>query len=586
MKFLFSCLYAISLLQNSVTFIDAVMYLTGAGDVSEISQDDFEQFERLHANPLKINHLSRNRLESSGLLSSYQAASVLDYRSRCGDILSSAELSSVDGFNRHIAEQMCLFIDFSPVKTGLTEMNRDSGFSGKATCGAAIKIADGQGEGQWLGKMEGCICPQNGANGIWDFSIAGKSPWSRPLSLPEELGWSVSYSGTEHVSRIVAGCFNTRFGQGLCEWSGVQMTSVSTPSSLMKRPTGIKSYTSYSPSYAHFGVASQLDYGHLSLNVFADVGPMSELLKTSGSRSNASFASKIVSSGSAGTNLVWNHRNGEIGITAVIPFSSPRNCSLGLDFQQTLKNGTVLFGEIARQQNTLALLAGTRAEWNACELGARLSSSYFEKNVSSAISWLSESGMYALNCAASLSYFSSSKGETPKGGMQLKTVSTFKISALQGFTSQTRFTSRWRNWGNRSKYDLRQDFRWEQGPASVTLRVNAAYCNGLSGLGYVEGGYRTPSDKYRLGVYLQTGAFIADNWDDRLYLYQRDAPQNFNIMTVYGRGYWTTLYCSFDAGRQLKLYLRANWTAYPWARSGDTHTRPSLSARIQAVWSM
>lgn len=114
MNCLLTVLSALILLQNSISLVDAVLYLTGADDVSEITQEDYEQYGRLFDSPLDINRQTRSGLLSSGLFSSYQAASIIDYRSRYGDILSVVELASVDGFNRVVVSHMALFIDFSP----------------------------------------------------------------------------------------------------------------------------------------------------------------------------------------------------------------------------------------------------------------------------------------------------------------------------------------------------------------------------------------------------------------------------------------------------------------------------------------
>ena len=86
--------------------------------------------------------------------------------------------------------------------------------------------------------------------------------------------------------------------------------------------------------------------------------------------------------------------------------------------------------------------------------------------------------------------------------MQVKTVNTYKAAAACGLTATTRITARWRNWGAVRKYDLRQDLRWECGPVAATARFNAAYCTALSALSYVESGYKSPSWKHRLNVFV------------------------------------------------------------------------------------
>ena len=59
-----------------------------------------------------------------------------------------------------------------------------------------------------------------------------------------------------------------------------------------------------------------------------------------------------------------------------------------------------------------------------------------------------------------------------------------------------------------------------------------------------------------------------DDWQDRIYCYERDAPGHFTVPAYYGRGYALSLVGSFRhswPGLRLKSYLRASWTAWPWS---------------------
>ena len=76
----------------------AILYLCGAESEEELDEQEVERFSGFLSRPLEINIASRSRLLSSGLMSQYQVASLCDYRSRSGDILSVAELALVDGF--------------------------------------------------------------------------------------------------------------------------------------------------------------------------------------------------------------------------------------------------------------------------------------------------------------------------------------------------------------------------------------------------------------------------------------------------------------------------------------------------------
>ena len=95
-----------------------------------------------------------------------------------------------------------------------------------------------------------------------------------------------------------------------------------------------------------------------------------------------------------------------------------------------------------------------------------------------------------------------------------------------------------------------------------SCRANMVHSVVISGLmcyaGYVEGGYRTD----RLSAYLRQGFFQADNWDDRIYIYERDVPGSFTVPALYGRGLWTSAMVSYKAFRSLKLAARCSYTAY------------------------
>ena len=51
---------------------------------------------------------------------------------------------------------------------------------------------------------------------------------------------------------------------------------------------------------------------------------------------------------------------------------------------------------------------------------------------------------------------------------------------------------------------------------------------------------------------------IADNWDDRIYAYERDAPGNFTNLSLYGSGVWASAYMSYKLIRNFrhKFYLK------------------------------
>ena len=81
-------------------WIQAMAFLSGTTEAEEMDSHTAEQFMSLLRHPLRINYSTRSRLTESGLFSPYQTASLTDYISRNGDVLSVAELAAVDGFGR------------------------------------------------------------------------------------------------------------------------------------------------------------------------------------------------------------------------------------------------------------------------------------------------------------------------------------------------------------------------------------------------------------------------------------------------------------------------------------------------------
>lgn len=99
---LFLCLFALS--YGSIE--DAMLVISGASCIEELTEDAVSMFAHYAEHPIDLNAASERRLVSSGLMSSYQAASLCEYRKRSGDVLSWQELAFVDGFSSRYAHAL------------------------------------------------------------------------------------------------------------------------------------------------------------------------------------------------------------------------------------------------------------------------------------------------------------------------------------------------------------------------------------------------------------------------------------------------------------------------------------------------
>ena len=521
-------------------YLPSVLVLTGETDAESLEGQVLEKFDALNANPLMLNYASRGELSSSGLFTPFQVASILDYRSREGDILSFMELAFVDGFNESVAAALKPFVSLysgrvpgQPPSQGVRQRAIVRGGLSTASwnAGAKYRITAGRFEA---------------AAAVNRPSAGGVVPGAYAL-----------WKGRRRLGKVIAGDYNVRFGQGLALWSGFSLSGLSTPEAFAKRPSGLSAAWSWSGSSAR-GAAADFSFGPFCLTVCADLSHL-----------------KAKARADPGANLTWYSRYGQTGLTAtweVVSVDS-RYCLKGVD----------IFGELAYDfhNKSPAGVAGTLVPLGDFKLSVlgRCYPSGFASSYAGAVrsgTKVQDEAGVALGCSwkgFTLTVDAFTKLSSAKHG--LKAVLAGAVPLGQGISLKLRATERLRNYSPTNRTDLRADFSGEYGSWTTNVRANAVFSSKYGLLGYAEQGYKTE----RLALWLRLTLFHADNWDDRLYSYERDAPGNFNVPAYYGRGLSAAFVgsCKLLRGR-LKLYSRAALTA--------NRSKDSLKAELkfQAVW--
>ena len=126
---------------------------------------------------------------------------------------------------------------------------------------------------------------------------------------------------------------------------------------------------------------------------------------------------------------------------------------------------------------------------------------------------------------------------------------------------------------------------WDGAPPGWTYRLRAEgmLCRSAAFLAYADVGRKAE----RWALYGRGTLFRIDHWDDRIYSYERDAPENFTVPAYYGRGYAVSLFArrrlrlSEEWRRTLRLYARVSYTACPW---GAVRRPARFEAKLQAVY--
>lgn len=605
----------------------AVAVISGATSPEELDEYTVEQFSVLKARPLRINLVSRSRLSSSGLFSPYQVASLSDYISRHGDILSLAELAAVDGFGKEYAAALEHFISLDssalPGRSSdrtievYNSLTLRSGFRKKADedsdCSYAMKYV-----------ME--------AGDRGEIGLVAKSGYDAGYFPPEVMSFYAAFYGRSRLGKVIAGDFNARFGQGLGLWSGFTMGGLASPASFTKRASGISPYRSYSGEGSLRGLASDFSAGRFTISSFIAADGLRELM--SGQDPDGISLLSGLNIGYLGHNFqgsVTCFAQTEDVFYAGSSVSSPRtdmaatvcwqdqfaDLKCSGDFRYNCK-GTDIFAEAAFDflSMSAAAVGGARfrigdavdmavaaryypASYNAGRSGAVRSGSRCsnEYGISACCSFASggyvklagkegfgsSSIVHAGNVSMDVFYSPAPRYGAEVPGTQMKFMADYRWQTSPSVALCFRVSERLRTWDRTSKTDLRTDVRYSDGTFCFASRINAVVSEALGLLGYIEGGYLSGI----FTVYLRGGLFRADNWDDRIYVYERDAPGNFNVPAYYGRGYWTALTAGIKVKRWLRAYLRASFQDCPWLQPGMTQKKPGKAElKVQVVFQL
>lgn len=520
--------------------VRAILYLTGAENMEDLDEQEVEKYANMFSMPLEINFLNLSKLVSSGLMTQYQAASLSDYKARNGDILSFMELAAIDGFGEEYVSSLKPFISLrSAKKAGET-------FSLPLISQAAVlngSVRDG--------KFSEGLKYKIGFKEYAEASTAIRNTYSQ---RDPSFTFNVALHGGRLPYNFILGDFNARFGQGLCLWSGFSLSGFSGTSSFMRRPAGLSPSWSFSPQGSHRGAAGNIYLGRFVVSALASFPGLRKRMESG--KSNVSVLPVF--------NVTWLGRSGQAGITG-----TSRKASV--DLRCTIR-GTDIFGEAAYDicHGCFAGVAGVifnlEKDWKLSS-AARYYPSNFESDYTGGIrSWSKTSNEYAVSAGLERRGFFFTADVARKADadeVQSKFLLKLPMQIYKNMVLSVRASERLRPYDAlRYRTDVRLDLDYSSsGMSSVygisdgpswtgRFRVEGLLCRSLGALAYVEGGRKTDC----LSAYLRGTVFRIDNWDDRIYSYERDAPGNFSVPAYYGRG----LSLAWTGGCKFRLHER------PW----------------------
>ncbi len=500
-------------MKNLIIVVEAILYLTGASSLEELDEETVCRFERLESFPVLINYCSQNALKESGLMSAFQAASLIEYRDRTGAVLSETELGLIDGFSPETARALMPFISLESGNSPGQRAKQSSG--SELTLNGSFRKSDGTaGSGSARYSYDNRTCSINAGfkyNGQADGSVC------------------VTYSGRKAIRFVVLGDYNLSYGQGACLWSGFSLSGIPTVDAIYRKPSGISRSFSSSRGNKYRGLAASFATGRFTGDIFYSYMEL------------------------AGGNIGFSGKSFNLDLTA---YKGSGNWGLGLSGRGTLLK-TDLFTDVAYTAEGLNMTAG--AVWNIA-YKIRCAGRVSKGKDGYALAAGAQYKSYSLTAERKKEYL-----KIILSGRQQLTPQEAAIQSALELKATAGKQGRW-------KTELRIDSRNEWNGFELNVRADVLWNKSAASLGYIEAGYR----KDRKYAYLRGTLFLIDNWDDRIYVYERDAPSSFNVPAYYGRGWNASI-----VFRWKNLYLRAATTQYP---AGPKKPKAELKIQYKLEW--
>lgn len=537
-----------------------ILAVSGASMLEELDESEVEQLEALRSNPVRINAASLAQLQSCGLFTRFQALSLTDYRKTNGDILSVSELALIDGFTPESARALAPFLSFfprdTPGRTGrdrlrqelVTRVEYRNGATGYA---AKYRISEDAG----------------GSAALTARSLAREKP-----GLPDTWSFHATKYFRKKAGKILLGDYNARFGQGLSLWNGFSMSGLSTAENFERHPTGLSPAWSFSPEGPLRGLAGDLTLGSVSLSAATAFPGLRERMDGDPEAAVSAFGA---------CNAAWIGQKAEGSVTALWgPEQNGPASKLSADFRWT-PGKAGCFGEAAWDLRNRCLAAVGGLVWSPAyrkkvSVLARHYPAGFGADLTGGVRAGSRcSGESGIAAGLRLPWFRFTADYarfSVRETAQLRLTGLMPLALPKGWTLTPRVSLRWRNGLLREEYRLetgREGSSWQ-----AKVRGDLVRCEGTAWLAYAEGGRKTE----RWHFFARAGLFKVDEWDDRIYVYERDAPGCFNVPAYYGRGYNASL-TGGVRWRGHKLFLRIGGIRYVTDKPGR------LECRLQYSWS-
>lgn len=582
-------------------------------------------FLDLLRSPMDVNTAGREVLSAFPLMTPFMVESLLDYREEYGHIASFSELSLVDGFSEEKVERLKPFITIGEKRQGPPEDGRM--VSGELVLKSRVTV--GRTEDSMFGSpfyrylRYGVEAGNVAKAGFTVESDAGEKGFPDFCSISlavEDIPFAKDRSSG--IECIAVGDYSLRFGQGLALWSGFSMNSLSLPSSAIRNPSGIRSYTSSGETGFFRGGAVALKLAdRFRISVFFSSvkrdaktdGDFFTTLPDDGMHDSESAleAKGNLRETAGGANFSVTGKRFRVGVTAVAygfdkkdgRRKSYYNGHLSLDGRQFNASadfmlsfeGLRLFGEIAVDKGWhIACIAGAVYPFSS-GLEVSFAGRYYDYRYvalySGAYSNTSCNNEYG--ASAALRYnparnlaFTANAAYTRypfhrfgvRGPSDVaKASADCDLTVMEKHNLYFKASCSYDNGRETFALRLRSEYTYSM-PSGMEIISRVELCVPGEALGILAFGelrYTHPSEKFRFGV--RSTFFSAEDWSSRIYCYEMNVPGTFSVPAYYGKGTGLYAIVAYKPVKSLNISLRCAAVKYAEASRDNLRTDVRIS---------
>jgi len=505
---------------------------------------------------LNINDLKERELDSLHILTRFQVRSLLDYRSKWGDILSATELTLVDGFTEDDVEALEDIVVFEP-STGRGRISHLSSVKAKK---------------KWSSEGFALTAKYKLTGSVYDGALTvDNDPCEK---FPDFVGGYARYKGW------IAGDYDLRFGQGLVIGTGLSISAFGDPVSLVKRET-VRGHTSSEECNFLRGLLWSGSPGRCDLTVFASCNGVDARIVDGAYTSVATDGLHATEAERAKKNSM---REPLGGFNMARNFGTWRVALTAVGYSYTKPNGRRVQNYNRLQMydgfwgNVSASLYGVAGAWRIFAEAA--TDAHLAPAVKAGALWAPS---YSLEMSLAARVYSPSYIATHSDGSSYNQIGAqYALKYLSG-TWKLNFNAdfchypwyRFQKPAGTSVFKARLA-ALKTWPSGASLQMQVSYNELIKGKIYL----KVPVRSFQFGVKAEanTKGFAAfaeasyktrkfeasarvtyyntDGWDGRIYLYERGVPESYSTQAYYGKGVGEYLVLKYSPTRKMEFWLK------------------------------